>query len=188
MPDSPTSEPESAFVCDCEEWMREACAGEPFYRKLEDKRYCVLHFPSKEKTADFEQALQRKLGNEDFDFSGVWFPDKPPFEDYEFGTKANFISATFSARADFSVATFSAEASFVSATFSAAADFSLATFSAKAEFSDATFADHVRFAGDDKHQVFTDASRLDLQFAGIEKPDRVSFHTLSLRPHWFVNI
>ncbi|HXI25468.1 MAG TPA: hypothetical protein VNG71_16505 [Pyrinomonadaceae bacterium] len=34
----------------------------------------------------------------------------------------------------------------------------------------------------------TDTSALDLQFAKIEKPDRVSFHTLSLRPHWFVNV
>jgi hypothetical protein len=29
---------------------------------------------------------------------------------------------------------------------------------------------------------------LDLQFARIVKPERVSFHTLSLCPHWFVNI
>lgn len=254
MPDSPTSEPESAFVCDCERWMRSACAGEPFYRELEDKRYCVLHFPGKEKSADFEQALQRKLENEDFDFRGVWFPDKPPFENFEFRTEADFSSATFSTEADFSYATFSAAADFSSATFSAEADFKRATFSAKAGFisatfsaeadfssatfsaaaffgnatfsaaaffrnatfsaaasfrnatfsasadfryatfsagayfSGATFADHIRFAGDEKHQVFTDTSRLDLQFARIEKPDRVSFHTLSLRPHWFVNV
>lgn len=210
MPDSPTSEPESAFVCDCDEWVREACAGEPFYRELEDKRYCVLHFPGKEKSADFEQALQRKLENEDFDFSGVWFPDELSFENFEFGTEANFrdatfsawanfYSATFSAEADFASATFSADANFRGATFSAEASFSGATFSAEANFMDATFSaepdfrsaaflDHVRFAGTEGRQVFTDASRLDLQFARIEKPDRVSFHTLSLRPNWFVNI
>jgi pentapeptide repeat protein len=309
MPDPSKSEPESDFVCDCKEWMRKACAGE-LYRELEGKRYCVLHFPGKEKSADFEQALQRKLENQDFDFSGVWFCDKLPFENFKFRTKANFVSATFSAVAYFNGATFSAEADFNGATFSAAADFSDATFSAAADFSDATFsaaadfgaatfsaevafhsatfsseasfshatlspdayfncaafsaaadflsatfsakadfdhaafsgeayfafatfsaeadflfatfsavaefrsatfsaaayfsnatfnaaayfstatfADHVRFAGVEKHQkVFTDTSQLDLQFARIEKPDRVSFHTLSLRPHWFVNI
>src|SRR5438094_721549 len=234
MSDSPTSEPEpeSDFVCDCDERVREACAGEPFYRELEGKRYCVLHFPGKEKSADFEQALHRKLENEDFDFRGVWFPDKLPFEEYKFTTKADFSfatfsaeayfgSATFSGEADFSAATFSAEADFSTATFSAAADFRAVTFSGEADFSyatfsaaadsrhatfsktadfsyatftaaanlsSATFADHVRFAGAEKHQVFNDASQLDLQFARIEKPDRVSFHTLSLRPHWFVNI
>jgi len=29
---------------------------------------------------------------------------------------------------------------------------------------------------------------LNLQSAQIEKPERVSFHTLTLRPHWFVNV
>jgi putative addiction module component (TIGR02574 family) len=57
MPDSRTSDPESAFVCDCNKWVRKACAGEPFYKELEDKRYCVLHFPGKEKRADFKRSL-----------------------------------------------------------------------------------------------------------------------------------
>ena len=231
MSHSPTSEPESAFVCDCEEWMREACAGKPFYRELEDKRYCVLHCPGKEKSADFEPAFQRKLADQDFDFRGVWFPDKLLFEKVEFRTKADFRSATFSAEANFIHVTFSAEAHFSSATFSAEAHFNSATFSAEAhfiygtfsreadfieaifnalvdfsyvtfsvvadfssatfaeaDFNSATFADHVGFEGDEKHQVFTDTFRLDLQFARIEKPDRVSFHTLSLRPHSFVNV
>src|SRR6266508_2954755 len=146
MSDSPTSEPESAFVCDCEEVMREACTGEPFYRELEDKRYCVLHFPGKEKSADFQQALQRKLENEDFDFRGVWFPDQLPFEEYEFTTKANFSFATFSAEAYFTRATFNAEADFISATFRARADFTRATFNAEAYFSSATFSNEAYFS------------------------------------------
>jgi hypothetical protein len=232
MPDPSKSEPESEFVCDCQESRRSACAGETFYKEHEGKRYCVLHFPSKEKSADFETALQRKLENEDLDFRGVWFPDELPFDYFEFRTKADFSFATFTGEADFSWATFSADADFAFATFtgeadfswatfragasfiyaiftasayfksstftanayffwatfSADPDFSFATFSAEVSFNSATFADHVRFAGDERHQVFTDTSRLDLQFARIEKPDRVSFHTLSLRPHWFVNI
>jgi hypothetical protein len=36
--------------------------------------------------------------------------------------------------------------------------------------------------------MFTNASSLDMQFVRIERPDRVSFHTLTLRPHWFVNV
>src|ERR1041384_2051999 len=112
MSDSLTSEPQSDFVCDCEEWVRSACAGEPFYRDLEGKRYCVLHFPSKEKSADFQQALQRKLESEDFDFRGVWFPDELSFRDYEFGTLADFRGATFSDWADFGRATFRGDAHF----------------------------------------------------------------------------
>ena len=36
--------------------------------------------------------------------------------------------------------------------------------------------------------MFGDLGSLDLQFARIEKPDRVTFHTLIMRPSWFVNI
>jgi len=61
--------------------MRSACAGEPFYKEHEGKRYCVLHFPGKEKSAGFKAAFQRKLENKDFDFGGVWFPDELFVED-----------------------------------------------------------------------------------------------------------
>lgn len=275
MSDSPTPEPESAFVCDCQEQMRSACNGEPFYREQEGKRYCVLHFPGKEKSADFKQALERKLGTKDFDFRGVWFPDPltlsnfhfdgdvdfsfATFSEYTdfgratfssaasfiyatfkkqvdfgasiFSKKAIFSAATFSAAALFYETTFSAVASFVEATFaygnfyavifSAEADFSSARFnsvayfsnttfsstvdfggaifsedadfidctlSGKMDFSRATFKDYVKFAGNETTQVFSGTSSLDLQFARIEKPDHLSFHTLSLRPRWFVNV
>jgi hypothetical protein len=47
---------------------------------------------------------------------------------------------------------------------------------------------YFRFAGEESKSVFSGASSLSLQFARIEEPERLSFHTLSLRPHWFVNI
>jgi hypothetical protein len=148
MPDSLTSEPEpeSDFVCDCDVLVREACAGEPFYRELEGKRYCVLHFPSKEKSADFEKALQQKLENKDFNFRGVWFPDELKFSRFTFNAPADFSSAKFSAEANFSSATFSAAANFSSGTFSAAAYFGFATFSAEADFRFATFSAKANFS------------------------------------------
>ena len=105
-----------------------------------------------------------------------------------FNAVATFDFATFSAKADLSDATFNANASFSAASFNAAANFDESTFSAKADLSDATFKDYVKFAGSMTRKVFSSTSSLDLQFARIEKPDRVSFHTLSLRPHWFVNV
>ncbi len=154
------------FVCDCEEWMHSACAGEPFYKEHEGKRYCVLHFPGKEKSEAFAEALKRKLDAEDFDFCGVWFPDRLTFENF----------------------TFSAEADFDSATFSAEVDFSAATFSAKVDFSDTTFRDHVKFAGDKDGRGFDDGLSFILRSARIEKPDHFSFHALTLRVHWFVDV
>jgi hypothetical protein len=319
MPDSPTSEAGPAFLCHCKSeatdfdrnLMRSACVGERVDKEHEGKRYCVLHYPDKEKSAAFEKAFQKKLGNEDFNFNGVWFPDVPSFSEFDFSKDVNFggatfsayanfaratfsanadfsgatfsanadfggstfnekamayfaratfsaaadfLSATFSAAADFSSATFSAEVRFINATFRAGADFSFATFSegakadfqsatfraeadtflptanfysatfraaadfrfatfskwAKADFrsvtfgaeadfrsatfstaanfNEATFADYVRFAGSKAQPIFTDTSQLDLQFARVKTPDRVSFHTANLRPHWFVNV
>lgn len=298
MPDSPTSEPESEFVCACEEWMRSACASDFIYSDAEGKRYCVLHFPGKEKSADFEAALQKKLESKDFDFRGVWFPNRVSFTKFEFTAPAdfghatfsaeaefdhasfnsatnffsatfsgatNFFSSTFSAEADFRYATFRAEAgfscvtfraeaffftvtfgaaanfsdtifraeasfncstfngaadfsnatfsiearfhavvfnapadfdsatfsglaSFPSTTFSAEADFTNAIFSGLASFRDATFADYARFAAGENQEPFRAASSLNLQSARIEKSERVSFHTLTLHPHWFINI
>ena len=278
--------------------MRSACVGEPFYKEHEGKRFCVLHFPCKEKSADFEKAFLRKLEKKDFNFRGGWFPDRLSFSNRDFdgdvdfsfatfgkyadfrsatfsvadfrsatfsaaadfthskfgeanfgnatfselvsfnsatlgklgklahfgdaafgaeaifydaifGAEANFYRATFSQRAnfrkstfrsanfgkvifsapaDFSDATFSATADFKAATFSGPADFINCTLSGKTVFSDVTFRDYVRFAGKESKPVFSDTSSLDLQFARIEKADHLSFHTLSLRPHWFVNV
>jgi len=152
------------------------------------------------------------------DFGRATFSEKAVFDKVSFGAKAKFASATFSAEADFRFSFFSAEADFDRATFSAKTDFRLATFSAEAvyrsiafggnanfalaafkaeadfrfttftsdvDFSHVTFGDYIKFEGKEKPLL---ASSLVLKFAKIEKPDRVSFHTLALRPNWFVNI
>lgn len=213
MPDLSTPETESAFVCDCEEELRPACAGETYYEEYEGKRYCVLHFPGKDKSAEFRKALQRKQDNKDFDFRGVIFPDKVSFHGVDFSDVANFSYAIFSGDADFRTvtfrewvsfrfATFNGEvdfwfatstllADFGYATFRKEADFSSATFHVGADFEFATFADYVTFNSAPerfKQTVFPDTSSLSLAFARIEKADRVSFHTVTLRPHWFVNV
>jgi hypothetical protein len=221
-----------AFICDCEEWARSACKALTFFKEHEGKRYCVLHYPAAEKSAAFNEALRRKLDAQDFDFRGVWFPDKvdfsnltfPTFVDFTgatFGAAAMFDSATFGAGADFShatlcmrasfdSATFGAEAKFVTTTFNATASFFYTTFTstanffyatfggrayfvsdtfkATAYFNSATFKDYAIFSGDVGKSIFGDASSLNLQFARIENPHRVSFHTLTLRPHMFNNV
>jgi hypothetical protein len=139
MPDSPTSETESDFVCDCEEWMRSACAGEPFYAQQDDKRYCVLHFPNKEKSVDFKAALQRKLDNKDFNFRGVWFPNEVSFLNFDFSAPADFRRASFNASTHFTNSTFKSTVSFSKAIFSARVEFRRTTFFAKADLSFATF-------------------------------------------------
>src|ERR1700687_745191 len=156
MPDSRTTEPKSDFVCDCELSMRSACDGEPFYKEHEGLRFCVLHYPGKEKRPDFTKALQKKLVRKDFNFQGVWFPEEVRFYPFESGAEVNFSQATFAERAafggfgagaKFSDASFRGKADFDRATFSGKADFYSATFSAEANFGSATFSEEASFSG-----------------------------------------
>src|SRR5947209_16107634 len=95
-----TKVPVATFVCACdEESMRIACKGLPFYKEHKGKPYCVLHYPGNDKSADFDEVLESKIRAEDFNFSGVWFPDEVDFSNSTFTTAASFASATFSAKA-----------------------------------------------------------------------------------------
>ncbi len=287
---------QSAFICDCKDWVRSACTGAPFYKEHDGKRYCIFHFPGEEKRAAFNEAFRRKLEAEDFDFKGIWFPEELQFSDCTFNVatdfsyatfnaaayfyavfnagayfikatfnaQADFTSATFKAGAFFNTATFNAVAGFSSTTFGAQADFNTATFNATADFSSATFdvtadfsfatfnavayfnnvkfneaayfntaifnavahfraaafcaiaefthstfnaavyfyatfdaaavfrnaifKDYVRFAAKEGMEGLADLSLLDFQYSKIEKPDQISFHTLTLSPHSFVNL
>jgi hypothetical protein len=147
MPDSPTPELDSTFVCECDERMRSACAGEPFYKEHEGKRYCVLHFPSREKRADFEAALLKKLEKENFNFCGAWFPSEVSFDKVEFSTAANFQFAIFSAKASFEHARFTASADFRDATFMSEGHFFSTSFGRYAYFTRTKFNGGVSFTG-----------------------------------------
>lgn len=142
-PESGELKPEPAsdagFVCECKERLRSACEREPFYKEHESKHYCVLHYPGKEKSAPFKEAIQRKLDDNDFNFRGVWFPDEIDFRGFEFSEPASFRSATFSGAAYFNSATFSADADFSFGTFKATAGFSPAAFDADADFNSVIF-------------------------------------------------
>ncbi len=111
-PDTLNPPQETAFKCDYKDEIALACEGQAFYKEHEGKQYCVLHYPGKEKSADFDEALKSKLENKDFNFCGVWFPDNVDFRKFEFSASAYFRSATFSASAYFRSATFKDQISF----------------------------------------------------------------------------
>jgi hypothetical protein len=128
----------SAFVCDCEERMRSACAGNYCFGVHEGKKYCVLHFPGKEKREEFYEAAKRKLDSVDFNFKGVWFPEVS-FVGFTFSADAFFSCTTFRAEALFNTATFTGKAYFIFAASDADADFNSATFGAWVNFNSAIF-------------------------------------------------
>lgn len=145
--------------------------------------------------ADFSRTTFEAGAN----FSRTSFSAAATFGKANFGAEATFLSASFSAAADFNFASFNATAYFGHASFSLAAhfnrasfnadaNFSKASFSADAEFNSAIFKDYVRFSSSSEGKALGEKPCLDFQFARFEKPERASFHSLSLHPHWFINV
>jgi hypothetical protein len=180
MADSPTDEPQSVFVCACEEWMRSACYGEASYqinelvgrsRKVQGKQYCVLHLPSKEKSADFDKALKRKLENKDFNFCGTWFPDDLSLQGLTFDKSVDFRTAVFNGIADFRRVAFMAASKFDDASFKARAQFDQVTFGGSASFQSTKFLSYVGFG----RAKFVD----QVSLLAAEFPEGVNFlHTV----------
>jgi uncharacterized protein YjbI with pentapeptide repeats len=125
-----------------------SCKELPFHREHKGRPYCVLHLPSEDKEAAFLEALDKKLGNEDFNFQGAFFPSYTGgrFLRYEFGEEVNFMDAVFCGFATFHGATFRAGAAFIGTTFKGQA-FLGATYEAATNFLEATFHDLASFSG-----------------------------------------
>ncbi len=111
----------------------------------------------------------------------------------------HFGKADFSAKANFSYSKFNAGAGFGYSIFRAKVDFGYTVFNHASSFRHALFQDSVSFLADGDERLSDDGTRingrvlgknpsLDFQDARIEKPGRISFHTVALRPNWFVNV
>jgi hypothetical protein len=134
--------------------------------------------------ADFQYATFQ----EEATFTGSTFNKGVDFINVTFKKDAGFAGTTFGARADFSDTSFYSSAIFFRAIFDKEAEFRETTFLTLAYFRETRFRDHVLFAINEKRSGFDGSTQLNLEFAEIEKPERVSFHTHTLRPHWFVNV
>ena len=94
------------LVCAFKDWVGSVCNGLPADNEYQGKQYCVLHCPSADKDLGaFTKAIDKKLGDKDFDFRSVFFPG------------IDFSEATFERDVDFRCAAFEGAANFFSATF-----------------------------------------------------------------------
>lgn len=130
-------------------------------------------------------------------FYSAEFKSKADFR-YTFFSNGRFTKAHFAETADFKFAEFGRDANFIETTFVKEAKFNhsklfIANFTDAKFFGDASFefAEFLNFAifrGNNKNPVFAENAVLNLQNAIIEKPERISFHTVRLEPNWFVDI
>jgi len=163
----------STFLCDCKEQMRTACSSLPFYREHDGKRYCVFHFPGNNKLTDFNDALQKKLDAEDFDFRGVWFPGEADFASFHFASKADFTGAIFTSWTTFSSARFDKEAEFRMAEFQRQTLFRDAQFLGDGDFFKAKFDDVSDF---EKSIFHANADFTDARFVQKANYRNSTFH------------
>ncbi|HEU4391862.1 MAG TPA: pentapeptide repeat-containing protein, partial [Blastocatellia bacterium] len=98
------------------------------------------------------------------------------FHDTGFFKRVTFFSSTFQDVAAFSTA------------FNGAVDFRLAMFGRVTSFNESSFADQVRFSASKERRTFPDGSSVRFEFATFAKPELASFHTMALRPGWFINV
>ncbi|MCA1642921.1 MAG: pentapeptide repeat-containing protein [Acidobacteria bacterium] len=165
---SPTAaRDDEGFVCECAEEMRSACQGVPFYSEYEGKSYCVLHYPGAEKGKDnnFEQTVLRKYHSKNYDFRGVYFPNRVGFtfgsKKPEFTDDADFTGATFDGQVYFWDGKFHKKAKFDRATFNSYVTFKDVTFIGEAEFNNTFFKDTVHF---DKAHFTSESSFQNTEF------------------------
>ncbi|MFN0139425.1 MAG: pentapeptide repeat-containing protein [Pyrinomonadaceae bacterium] len=124
----------------------------------------------------------------DADFSSATFSGETHFDSAKFGkiVETRFYYANFAGDTFFDDAEFNEDVSFNSAIFGEDSDvfFRRTVFAGNADFQYCTSEGYLRFSD----LQLRSRSRFDFQEAAFEKASRVSFHTISLRPHWFVNV
>lgn len=144
------------------------------------------------------------------DFRSAHFTKNVAFIGSKFKENARFSWAVFQADTFFDLAIFEKKALFDSSIFGQNSDINFrgVTFSGTADFSYATFSGFIEFGWKDKKYsreediktyrnsndrknvetcYTTFRTRLKLQHIRLESPNKVKFHSVRLRPHWFIN-
>lgn len=131
---------------------------------------------------------EMKAKKEEADFTAATFGGRVIFDSARFVEPASFNAATFKATSGFHDAIFGEYVGFTGATFHNRTNFGSTQFRKRVKFGLTNFKDYVSFKGTSDKQVFGTEAWLDLRGVKIDKPELVSFHSLSLRPYWFVDV
>ena len=106
-----------------------------------------------------------------------------------FSNVTRFAGVTFKGEVSFEDSEFRGDAVFWGSTFDMNADFTETKFSRGVDFDFATFRDSVRFGTPAwGGSCFGPEASLSLDHSRVDHPDRFSFHTLTLKPAWFINV
>lgn len=162
------------------------CAGP---RKVyKGHRYCTLHYPGRN-IESFEEVLEQKIEDGDFDFRGVQFPyvfsrqrgfvfnAEVDFQDAYFRHGVRLKKGSFQKNVDFRGATFEGGVDLQETEFAGSVDLSKANFLKKADFSNAKFESSVYFSSATfkAEAVFSEATFSDAHFLETSFEESVDF-------------
>jgi uncharacterized protein YjbI with pentapeptide repeats len=122
-------------------------------------------------------------------FDHVTFSGPTQFNGWaKFLNEADFGFTKFHGLTNFDTVTFESPVNFDEAEFNenSKISFSQSNFQDAVSFQRATFKGYVSFEGTGSRMVFGDTASLSLRSARIEAPEKLSFHSVRLRPNWFV--
>lgn len=126
--------------------------------------------------AVFDKAFFRGAAFDEADFRKATF-DSADFFKSTFAETVDFEECVFE-KADFTEAKFLGDTNFVNTTFENEAKFSEVIF---------TSGSRVRFFGTEANMMFKPETNVSFQGARIHDPEQLTFHTVLLRPSWFVD-
>jgi len=119
---------------------------------LKNSNYCIFHKPHKTQQEEqlFEDKIDKKLQNKDYDFTGYHFlylPSGLPGQlvGQVFEDDTHFIEATFEGDIELWELTFKGKADFRGSTFQGKTDFRGSTFEGETDFRGSTFEEYVVF-------------------------------------------
>lgn len=170
------------------------------FRKAQFKYICVFDSCYFHEVADFTRAEFHNFAHfeeakfaienslSDWNYGGYF--DECRFHGYVSfnGSKfkfANFYSSEFKKTIYLKNIEIYEEGNFESSIFDSEVDFRDAQFFRKVSLGYSEFKGAIKFAGSSDNKVFSDI--LDLQHIEIDKSEKVYFHTVNLRPGWFIN-
>lgn len=130
---------------------KKVCRDLPFYRELDGKEYCVLHYPGQDKIDDFTSVFEERIQENEWDFGMVYFPKAILYENEEFHKNINFSHATFTERLIFQSCTFWGLFNCFDSIFLDDASF-FCEFHKQVNFNSADFQEHAGFSGAKFHE------------------------------------
>lgn len=106
-----------------------------------------------------------------------------------FDGKTDFSCARFLGKTEFDTAKFESSVSFEEAEFAPTSQVSFygSSFLDSVSFKKAILGGYLNFEGNKSQDVFGPNSSLSLRKARLESPEKLSFHSVRLRPSWFID-